>query len=307
MATKRTPQQAVLTTPAEAPKPVQNATGTQVSTGVGGGALALSSGLMARLSAQAKDQAAQERPSVSKISLRGGMLAIGGQPVAKNVLPVVIMFAGNRNAYYDKPFDPNNLQNPVCFALGGNDDEMFAHPNVPDGNVGPDSEEFERASPRACDGCKFNEWGSDPKGGRGKACKETRRLVLIPGNGLDTVEAVQKAEMAILDIPVTSGKNYSNFVNALASQTNLPPWAVVTDVSTERDPKTQFKVTFTPTNVVSEDEEIFLALEKRKEEAVRLAMTPYDEVASTTGGKMAEGAGVGEKDAKPAAAKKSKF
>lgn len=304
-ATKRT-QAALLKPAAEASEAPQNATGNQVATTLGGGALALSGGLMARLAAQAKDQAAQERPSVSKVSLRGGMLAIGGNPVAENVLPVVIMFAGNRNAYYDKPFDPNNLQNPVCFALGAGDDDMFAHENVPDENVGPDSEKFERATPRSCNGCKFNEWDSDPKGGRGKACKETRRLVLIPGNGLDSVEAVQKAEMAILDIPVTSGKNYSNFVNSLASQTNLPPWAVVTDVSTERDPKTQFKVTFTPTHVVSEDEEIFLALEKRKDEATRLAMTPYDEVASTTKGKMEDGKGVSEK-APAAPAKKSKF
>lgn len=305
-APKRAPG-ALLQTPAgEASNTVENATGNQVATRVGGGALALPSGLMARLAQQAKDTAAQERPSVSKIGLRGGMLSYGGDPVKGNVLPVVIMFAGNRNAYYDKPFDPNNLQNPVCFALGANDDDMFAHENVPDENVGPDSTEKDRPAPRSCSGCKFNDWGSDPKGGRGKACKETRRLVVIPGNGLDDVESIQKAEMAILDIPVTSGKNYSNFVNALAAQTNLPPWAVVTEISTERDPKTQFKVTFSPMNIVGEEEEIFLALEKRKEEAQRLAMTPYDEVASTTGGKMAEGNGVGEKGT-AAPAKKSKF
>lgn len=292
----QTPAQSTSEAPQDAP------TGTAVAT-LGGRGVALPSALMARLGAQAKDQAAQERPSVSKISLRGGMLSIGGNPVAKNVLPAVIMFAGHRNAYYDGPFDPNNLQNPVCFSLGGADDEMMAHENVPDGNIGPNSEEKERGHPRACSGCKYNDWGSDPKGGRGKACKETRRLVLIPGNGLDSVEAIQKAEMAILDIPVTSGKAYSNFVNGLAAQTNLPPWAVVTDISTERDAKTQFKVTFTPVDIVSEDEEIFLALEKRKDEAVRLAMTPYDEVGSTQAGKMADGAGVAAKTAP----KKTKF
>jgi hypothetical protein len=300
-APKRTTQTATLLQGTqEAAEPAQ--TSTAVAT-LGGRAVALPSGLMARLGAQAKDQAAQERPSVTKVSLRGGMLGIGGNPVAKNILPAVIMFAGHRNAYYDGPFDPNNLQNPVCFALGANDDEMFAHENVPDGNVGPNSDEKDRGNPRSCSGCKYNDWGSDPKGGRGKACKETRRLVLIPGNGLDSVEAIQKAEMAILDIPVTSGKNYSNFVNALAAQTNLPPWAVVTDISTERDAKTQFKVTFTPMDIVSEDEDIFNALEKRKDEAQRLAMTPYDEVGSTNSGKMADGAGVAAKTAP----KKSKF
>ncbi len=273
------------------------APGAALATLPGGStAVALPASFMARLAEEAKDEAAQERPSVSKISLRGGMLSYQQQPVANNILPAVILVAANRNAYYDKPFDPNNLQNPVCFALGENSDDviMEAHENVPPENVGPNSDEKSRATPRACDGCKFNDWGSDPKGGRGKACKETRRIVVLPGSAMNSVEEAKKAEMAILDIPVTSGKNYSNFVNALAASTKLPPWAVVTNITTERDPKTQFKVLFTPMSIV-QSEEIYNALIARREEAVRLALTPYDEVASTEAGKMAAGAGVAAK------------
>lgn len=137
----------------------------------------------------------------------------------------------------------------------------------------------------------MNAWGSDPKpNSRGKACKETRRLVLIPAASVGSVEECLKAELAILDCPVTSGKNYSNFVNGLAASANVPPWITITNISTERDPKTQFKVTFTPMSVV-QDPAIITALRKRKDDALRLALTPYDEVASTNSGKMAEGAG----------------
>jgi hypothetical protein len=152
---------------------------------------------------------------------------------------------------------------------------------------------------RDCATCPLSAWGSDPKGGRGKACKETRRLVVLPASALDTPDNVMKAEMAIVDIPVTSGKNYSNFVNHVAAATGMPVWAVVTEMSCERDPKTQFKVLFNFARTVA-DEETLLALEKRKDEALRLALTPWDEPASTEAGKMADAPA-------PAAAKKAKF
>lgn len=262
----------------------------------GSGALALPPELAAEMAKYAKDEAAAERPSVSKISLRGGMLAYQGSPIANNVLPCIVLVAAHRNAYYDKPFDPNNLANPVCFALSEDGEDMLAHENVPDENVPDDDKEKPRLEPatRSCDGCAMNAWGSDPKGGRGKACKETRRLVLLPASALNSVEDAMKAELAILDCPVTSGKNYSNFVNGLAASANVPPWIVVTNVSTERDAKTQFKVTFTPMNIVA-DPAIIDVLRKKREEAMRLALMPYDEVASTTGGKMADGKGVAAK------------
>lgn len=264
-----------------------------------GSGVALSSPLMERLREQAKDQAAKERPSISKISLRGGVLEYQNQVVANNTLPCVILASVHRNTYYDKPFDPDNLANPVCFSLAEDDEGMTAHKNVPDANVGPDSEEKDRETPRSCTGCAFNDWGSDPKpNSKGKACKETRRIVVMPSSALESAETVAKAEIAIIDIPVTSGKNYSNFVNSLAASTGLPPWAAVTEITAERDPRTQFKVLFTPVSAVA-DEEVLLALEARKEQAVQLALTPYDEVASTKEGKM--------QDAPPKKVVKKKF
>lgn len=291
-------------TPSNAPQTAQNAPQTAAAGGggalvaarPGAGAVALPGTWAERLAASAKDQAAKERPSVSKISLRAGMISYGGQPVKGNVLPVIVMLAAHRNTYYDKPFDPNNLQNPVCFALSVEGEDMEAHENVPDENVPGFTERQERS----CATCPFHEWGSDPKGGRGKACKETRRLVVLPADCIGDAESVEKAEMAIVDIPVTSGKNYSNFVNALAASASVPPWAAVTNLSTQPDAKTQFKVTFTPVSVV-QDEAVLEALHKKLEQAERLALLPYDEVSSTESGKMTDGAGVS------APAKKAKF
>jgi hypothetical protein len=141
----------------------------------------------------------------------------------------------------------------------------------------------------------MNAWGSDPKpNSRGKACKETRRLVLIPASALTSVEDATKAELAIMDIPVTSGANYRNFVNGLAASAKVPPWITITNVSTERHPTNQFMVTFTPIQVVN-NPAIIDVLRKKKEQALALSLLPYDEVQSTTAGKMAPGAGVAEK------------
>lgn len=286
--------QTVQTTPAPTTLP---ATTSDAST-----AVALPAEWAAKLAAQAKDVAAKERPSVSKISLRSGIISIGGNPVKGNALPCVILVAGHRNAYYDKPFDPNNLMNPVCFALALDDEGMEAHENVPDDNVPGDDPKKERPSPRACDGCEMNAWGSDPRpNSRGKACKETRRLCLLPADAIADAETCAKAEMAIVDIPVTSGKNYSNFVNTVATSANVPPWAVLATMSCFPDAKTQFRVEFTPMRVIN-DVEVLMALEKRQAEAERLVLLPYDEVASTQEGKMADGAGVAPKSA-PAKAK----
>ena len=265
-------------------------------------AVALPGSWASRLAAEAKDVAAKERPSVSKLSLRAGMLSLGGQPIKGNVLPVIVMVAAHRNTYYDKPFDPNNLANPVCFALSLSGDDMEAHDNVPDENVPGDDAEKPRDAmrPRGCEGCAMHAWGSDPKGGRGKACKETRRIIVLPADAATSAEAVAAAEMAVVDIPVTSGKNYSNFVNALAATANVPPWAAITQLSTQPDAKTQFKVTFTPTEVI-QDEAVLEALHAKMEQAQRLALLPYDEVGSTNSGKMQDGEGV----SKPAG--KSKF
>lgn len=242
-----------------------------------------------KLAQQAKEAAAKERPSVSKISLRAGVIKYGDQPVKGNILPAIVLLAAHRNTYYDKPFDPNNLANPVCFALSISGDDMEAHVNVPDENVPAAGLEKPRATPRSCAGCALNDWGSDPRGGRGKACKETRRLIVLPADAADSVDSAKNAEMAIIDIPVTSGKNYSNFVNGLAAGTQVPPWAAITDISTQPDAKSQFKVTFTPKQVISDDA-VLEALHARFEEAERVAMIPYDEVSSTTTGKMQEAA-----------------
>lgn len=241
--------------------------------------------LQEELAEAAKDAAAKERPSVSKLSLKSGVMQFQGLAVPGNKIDAVILAYSYRNAYYANPYDPNNIVNPNCFAIQESDEDMRPHENVSE----PENE--------TCNGCPRNEWGSDPRvGSRGKACKEGRRLILVPKDALADPEAMAKAEFAVVDVPVTSVKNFGNYVNQLSAAVQRPMWAVITQLSVVPDAKTQFKLIFTPIEAIN-DVEIIQAIRARIPDAMRVALIPYDESYLA-----------GEKEAPaPAPAKAAKF
>lgn len=257
-----------------------------------GGALALPSDLMAELMASAKQAAAKERPRVGRISIKSGIMSYEKQPVTGNKMDVVIVGGAYRNTLYKGAYDPDTVKNPDCYALSEEEEGMAPDP-------GAESPEHP-----TCKGCRMAEWESvrifNPTTKRkGKACKQGRRLILLPANATTTDEDAIKSEMAILDVPVTSVKNYSTLVNVLATTINLPVWAVVVTVEVKPHAVNQLEVIFTPVRPIS-DEKVLRALMKRRDEALRIALTPYE----GTGGEK-------DPDAKPeeapAAGKKQKF
>lgn len=261
-----------------AQKTVQKAAGAAAAAGAGGstqavavrpsGAVALPADLAAELAEHAKAAAAVERPSVSKISLKGGMMSYMGGVIKENYMDVIVIAAAARNAYYKDPYNPDVIVNPTCFAILPCGEDMVPHENVTN-PINP-----------TCDGCPKAQWGSEEHrpNSRGKACKETRRLVVMPADAINDVESVKKAELAIVDVPVTSVKNYSNYVNALSVSVQRPIWSVVTRLELERDPKVQFYLRFTQMDYVN-DPDVIRALKARLDDAMRIALIPHDEAA----------------------------
>lgn len=230
-------------------------------------ALALPGDVLAALAAEAKAAAAKERPAVGRIGLKSGVMTYAGTPVVGNKMEAIVLCASFRNVWYAGRYDPNNIVPPNCFAISMTDDGMVPHANV---NKQPHS---------TCAGCPNDEWGSDPNGGRGKACKQSRRLVLLPGHAMEQgPDALRSAEMAVLDLPVTSVKNYSSFVNTLTASVNVPTYAAVAEISVTPDAKTQFKVNFRPMRVVPSMEHLE-AIKSRIDSAQQIALEPYAETA----------------------------
>lgn len=212
-----------------------------------------------RLAQFATEAAATEKTSGGKfISTRGGRLSYGGAEVPGNKMTVVILDHVMENHLYGNDYDPENPASPVCYAFGRNEDEMEPH---------------EEAGEKQCDNCKEcpnNKWGSAEKG-RGKACKNIRRLGMLTEDGLEDIE---NAEVAFLRVPVTSVKAWAGYVQSLANNLRRPPFGVVTEIGIAPDPNTQFRLTFTCVQNIDEAD-VLEALEARREKLAGEISFPY--------------------------------
>lgn len=203
--------------------------------------LALFEDQLAGLAAQAV-KAEQSTAGVSFLSTQGGILKWQGNPIAGNKLQCVILASPVERLYYAERYDPTKKVGPACTAISINAIGMTP---VQTGEGLP-------VQHATCEGCPKNEWGSAANGGKGKACRETRRLILLPSDALTSPEVIAAAEIAALRPPVTSLKNYAGYVQTIAATYKRPPLAMVTEIAVVPDAKTQFKVTFSMVKAIDD-------------------------------------------------------
>ena len=222
-----------------------------------------------RLAKYAEDVASTEKSGGRFVSVRNGVLTFGGNAVPGNKMTVVVLDHIRENHLYTEKFTPESPVSPACFAFGRSDDDMAPHEN----SSQPQS--------NACLGCPANEWGSADQG-KGKACKNIRRLSLITEDGMEDIDS---AEIAYLKIPVTSVKFWAGYVQQLKNQLQRPPFAVVTEIGVVPDANSQFRITFELVQAI-EDEAVLDALIKRREageEDLKFPYEPYQETAKPVG------------------------
>ena len=236
----------------------------------------------------AKDVAKLERPQSSSISLRSGVLSYQGTPVPDNKLQVVIIDYIGEHDYYEGEWDPNNVRSPVCFALHKMDEEAKPHELA----LKPQHDN--------CAECPQNKWASDPKGGRGKACQERRRFIVIPAHKEENLQpdAITSAEVATLKLPVTSVKFWGQYVNTIAGLYNRPPFGIITELGTQPNVKSQFNMTFKALGNVPDS--AMPAIMQKRTLAQSVLWRPYDPQDENTAEKEAATA----EDAKPKKFKK---
>jgi hypothetical protein len=152
----------------------------------------------------------------NSIGTGGGILMYKGAKVPGNKMNVVIVDHVIEYAYYGtEAYDPDNPKAPICFGFGRDEKQMKPHEDV-----------AERQNDK-CDECPQNKWASAAIG-KGKACKNVRRLALFTQGDL---EDVANAEIAYLKVPVTSVKEWAGYVRQIAEVMKRPPLGVVTEVS----------------------------------------------------------------------------
>lgn len=222
------------------------------------------------LARQAEAYKSNEAASASGqfISFKGGVITYRGAQIEGNKLDVIILHSIFENAYYAQDFDPNSPQAPDCYAYGNTQEELKPH-ELAKHREGDDN--------GLCAACWANGWGSDPKGGRGKACRNTRRLAVLSAPSNLDVNHIQKSEVAFIKLPVTSVPTYSSHVMQIADILKKPPFGVITRLSTVPDQKSQFKVQFELIQEIK-DKEMLMALMDRQKAAKSAIMFPYPDI-----------------------------
>jgi hypothetical protein len=206
-------------------------------------------------------QGSTEKPSgfTSSISFKQGHMKIDDNPVKDNELDVVILAVVHENQWYTGKYDPNVIQTPECYAIGLEDEDMTPHADSADKQGDEDGK---------CLNCEHNKMGSADTG-RGKACKNVRRIVVVPADALESVEAFEAAEMRTAKIPVTSVRNLSKYLrNKLVEEIKRPTWGVVTTLSCGPHAKFQVEVNFEFAELVNFDQALYDAVKKRAKEAL---------------------------------------
>lgn len=181
-------------------------------------------------------------------SLQGGILSFNGTPLENNQMAVVIADYVMENVFYEGRYDPNTPSPPMCYAFGRDEKSMEPHRIVV---------EASNHQHDTCAGCPNNEWGSADEG-RGKACRNIRRLALVPAGALDKdgrftmadAEYLQSATFGFLKLPVTSVKGFAAFVKTVSGALKRPPHGIFTRVRIVPDASNQFKVVFEPLSPV---------------------------------------------------------
>jgi hypothetical protein len=198
-----------------------------------------------------QNEAAQSlRSSGSYIGFKNAQLKVDGIAIPTNQLDVRVLATISERAWYSKEFDADAIQVPDCYAL----DDDTPH------------DQASNAQAATCAECPHNKWGSALRG-KGKACRESARVIVIPAN-----VPLASAQMYTAKVPVTSLSTVTSFASR-CGQANKLMGEFVTKLSVVEDRKTFFKVHLTPVEVTADmDMAVLLSVQNK---AYELAMTPY--------------------------------
>lgn len=154
----------------------------------------------------------------NKISTRGKKFTLPNGQSGDTIEVVILDFAWFM-VNYPGVYNANNPQQPNCFAVG--------RENPMSGELKPheDSAEPQHSD---CKDCPKNQWKSAPSG-NGKACKNQRRLIVLPP------DADESAEPMTLYVSPGGLKHFDAYVSRLSAEHNMLPVQVITKLSFDPD------------------------------------------------------------------------
>lgn len=243
---------------------------------------------------EAKDEKSQETLGIPRITHRGGEFKIDGKGVGRSLKLAVVDFIYEKT-YYAKPFDPDNPSTPDCYAFarpqpgekaGDTEARMVAH------DASPAKQHLIENGTSPCKGCPHNAFGT-ANVGRGKRCKDNRRLLVISPNlkpdGTAMVDegVVAKAQVRQISVPPASLKAWGDYVGSLGDVTRTGNVReAIVEVSTEALQRGGHGLKFAFAGTVSKEGlQGIVALRKSREGAL---MAPYPVLGEETEEKAAD-------------------
>lgn len=204
-----------------------------------------------------------------KIGTRNGILTIDDEAVEDNELTCVVLVAVHENQHYDKPFDPKNPAVPNCYS--------FSDPAAadPESAMAPHAEAEDKQGDDngLCANCWANQYKT-AENGKGKACKNIRRLALITPDALESAEALAAADVRLLNVPVMSTRNWAKFVHKMAEM-ERPYWTVTCKIKLVPDDSSQFKIEFSFDELINFDQDTWEAMQLKIAEVSKSIVAPY--------------------------------
>jgi hypothetical protein len=217
------------------------------------------------LANEAKADRAKEVLGVPRITHSGGRLQVDGREVTGGTLKLAVIDYCASKAYYEGSYVAGKAQTPACYAFGSDQQGMTPHPAAP------------KKQAESCDQCPHNVFGTalinGKPGGKGKRCKDERRLMVVMGN--TDPNAINGAEVRQLSVPPASLKAWGTYLTAVTDITPLGVRGVITQVGTQ-SLKQGYGLTFTATDKLAR--EFVHALINRRESVKPLMMAPYPTV-----------------------------
>ena len=185
------------------------ATGTAVAVKKTGGAVV---DIQAAMRAELAGLSERTAPAGGdKIQLKGKVFTLPDGSKHDSLDVVIVDFMAVNN-YYEGSFDPKSIVPPTCFAIGQIPTSLVPSKNAP-----------VRQSD-SCGGCPMNQYESATTGS-GKACKNQRRLALLPP------DADADTPLWIMDIPPTSLKSFDGYIRSTSSKFGVLPVGLITTIT----------------------------------------------------------------------------
>lgn len=151
-------------------------------------------------------------PSGFNIGTKGKQFAFPDGKTSDGPIDAVILDWRNVHQYYPGVYNQNKPEPPKCFAVAKNLDDLAP----PEG--------LTTAVHETCKGCPKDEFGSAPGGGRGKACKNSVKLAIVPA------DATVDTPVWTINVSATAIRNWTNYTNTLSSTLGVLPIQVVTEL-----------------------------------------------------------------------------